>query len=569
MPTTKIAAAGVAQPCARSDEYFSPEASSSERWIALAIFVVCCLYFRLFYDYTLLNADEGILLQGAQRILEGQVLYRDFFSYFTPGSFYWLALLFKVFGSSFLVARTALIVVGGVLSVLTYLLARRVCSRGSALLAAYLVTLTCLPFRFVVLHNWDSTLLASLTIFCCLLLLERGHAIWVFGTGSLLSLTTLFEHSKGVGLAAGLFAGLLVVALRGQSRGMFGVRKFAVLCAGLTWPFAVTFAYFASKHSLFEMISDWLWPLHHYSVANKLPYGYLVMSTMDRGAAFSGSWGARLFMAVVLGPCYLLPVLPILAGCLFVWLALKRRPNATSNQKWVYGVVVSAALTGLLLSTLLTTRPDFTHLNYLAPLFYLVVAWSLGGLKLHSPLWRSLRPAAVSLLLLSFSAFGLAMLWGPIRAHHEFQTARGTIRTGEPDRALEFLQAHSSPGELILIHPYEPLYYYLTATFSPTRFDYLQPGMHTPEQFQEMVRELNANHVSLVLLEPSFNEKLALGWPSTPAGVLAARDPVTDYLLMNYRPCAELAANGYWHFVAMVPKEGSCPGGEADGGSKR
>jgi hypothetical protein len=43
-----------------------------------------------------MDPDEGIILQGAERILRGQVPYRDFFSFFTPGSYYLLALLFKI-----------------------------------------------------------------------------------------------------------------------------------------------------------------------------------------------------------------------------------------------------------------------------------------------------------------------------------------------------------------------------------------------------------------------------------------------------------------------------------------
>jgi hypothetical protein len=69
-------------------------------------------------------------------------------------------------------------------------------------------------------------------------------------------------------------------------------------------------------------------------------------------------------------------------------------------------------------------------------------------------------------------------------------------------------------------------------------------------------------------LEPSFSEKFALGWPNTPLEVIASRDPVNDYLFTHYHPCAALAANGFWHFVAMVPKETSCPEGETGGGSK-
>jgi hypothetical protein len=42
--------------------------------------------------------------------------------------------------------------------VVTYLLARRVCARWRVRMAVALVTLTCLPYRFLVLHHWDSTL---------------------------------------------------------------------------------------------------------------------------------------------------------------------------------------------------------------------------------------------------------------------------------------------------------------------------------------------------------------------------------------------------------------------------
>ncbi len=135
-----------------------PELDPTERAISAAIFAVTLAYLWLFRRYTFLEPDEGIILQGAQRILRGEVLYRDFFSYFTPGSYYFLALLFKGFGSSFLVGRTALVFFGGIYSVISYLLARRVCSRGTALWVAAVVALITTPYRFEVLHNWDSTL---------------------------------------------------------------------------------------------------------------------------------------------------------------------------------------------------------------------------------------------------------------------------------------------------------------------------------------------------------------------------------------------------------------------------
>src|SRR5437899_1314572 len=101
---------------------------SRDRQIALFIFLSSLGYLLLFRRYTTMEPDEGIVLQGAQRILRGQVVYRDFFSYFTPGSYYWLAFLFKIFGSSFTLARTVLAVIGAGFSVVSYMLMRRVCS---------------------------------------------------------------------------------------------------------------------------------------------------------------------------------------------------------------------------------------------------------------------------------------------------------------------------------------------------------------------------------------------------------------------------------------------------------
>src|SRR5207245_2365634 len=91
------------------DVLFFPETSRRELLVTLAVFLVSCAYLRLFRDVMVTDPDEGVALQGAERILRGQVLYRDFFSFMTPGSFYWMAVLFNVFGSSVGVARSLLV----------------------------------------------------------------------------------------------------------------------------------------------------------------------------------------------------------------------------------------------------------------------------------------------------------------------------------------------------------------------------------------------------------------------------------------------------------------------------
>src|SRR6266480_1029637 len=214
---------------------------SRDRQLGIALFLLSFAYLWIFRRYTSMEPDEGIVLQGAQRILRGEVLYRDFFSFFTPGSYYLQALIARVFGNSFLVARSTLVLFGAILSVLSYLLARRACSRGTALTIAILATATTLPYRFLVLHNWDSTLWAMLALYSAVRWLEAGAWRWAFATGSFAGLTLMFEQSKGAGLCLGLATGVL--AIRFKNRKLWKLQPSAVLL-GLAWPVLVVLVYF-------------------------------------------------------------------------------------------------------------------------------------------------------------------------------------------------------------------------------------------------------------------------------------------------------------------------------------
>src|SRR5579883_1952583 len=188
------ARAELAAPAPETAPLLFPEKTPAELWIALGLFVTACLYLCAFRRFMLLDPDEGIVLQGAERILRGEVLYRDFFSFFTPGSYYFNALLFKLFGNSLIVARTALVVYGGIFAAFAYLLARRVCCRWVSLLIAYLTIVTSVSWRFVVLHNWDSTVWLCLSVYCAILFAQSRRAGFAFATGTFASLTFLFEQ---------------------------------------------------------------------------------------------------------------------------------------------------------------------------------------------------------------------------------------------------------------------------------------------------------------------------------------------------------------------------------------
>ncbi len=535
-----------------------PELDPADRGIAVAIFVLTLAYLWLFRRYTSMEPDEGIVLEGAQRILRGQVLYRDFFSYFTPGSYYFLALLFKVFGNSFLVARTALVFFGAIYSAVTYLLARRVCSRASAIFVAALVTLTTLPYRFEVLHNWDSTLWACLAVYCAVRWLESPHWKWALATGSFVSLTCLFEQSKGAGLVLGLGAGLVAITVLDRRRSLWEGKLALWLATGIVWPFLATLAYFGAQHSLSLMLADWLWPLRHYSLANHVPYGYQNWSENTRHLLFgSGSLTVRLITIVAISPCFLVPALPLVAiGLLIYWLVQMwrgREPRAL----YAHYVLLGAALSGLLLSVIMG-RADIIHFMYLMPLFALVLGWMIDGRDIPGRLFREVKPFFITYLAIAFLLFATPLLLRSLNARDQLRTRRGVVKVPESDTVIEYVQAHVAAGDKILVYPYLPLYYYLTDTANPTRYEYFQPGMHTPQQAQEMLAELTAARVPVVLFEASFWEKVPTSWPGTPLSAIV-RDPISDYIQHEYRTCKILNSPAEWKFLFMVRKDRACP----------
>jgi 4-amino-4-deoxy-L-arabinose transferase-like glycosyltransferase len=535
-----------------------PEEPKLEWIIALGLFLFAIGWLYPFHNYTLLNADEGIILQGAQQILAGQVPYRDFFTFYTPGSYYWTALLFRLFGDSILTARAALLVYGGLFAILTYFLARRVSNRWASVLAAYVAVVVCLPYKFVVLHNWDSTLAAYAALYAAVRALEGSGGVWAVAAGFFMAATCLTEQSKGAGLVLGLVVGLAIVAY--AARGRMRLRSnVPFLLAGFLAPFLVTIVYFTAVHGLTHLLTDCLWPLRHYSAVNRTAFAGLQLSGKQQEALWSGSWAQRVLVLITLGPTILLPLLALTSVAVLAYWVWRISLPKGGDARARYYVVICATLAGLLASTFATGRPDFVHLAYLGPLFCLVLAWLLDDLGNSSHLLAFLRPLLVTVFLLSSSAFGLALLSQPLSAHQRLLTRRGTLKGQHPDYILPYVQANVASGQKMLVYPYHPLYNYLTATYSPLRYEYLQAGMHTPEQYRQALCELRTARTPVVLYEPSFNAKVMPTFPSTPVEVLAASDPVADYIAASYRPCASLTSQNFWYFVFMVRRDLACP----------
>jgi hypothetical protein len=306
------------------------------------------------------------------------------------------------------------------------------------------------------------------------------------------------------------------------------------------------------------MLADWFWPLQHYSLANRVPYGYQNWSDTTRHLLFgSGSLSVRMITIVAISPCFLVPLLPLLGmGLLFYWIVQmwRGRPPVPISS---YYVLVCATLSGLLVSVVIG-RADIIHFMYLQPLFCLVLVWMIDGRDIPGRAFRTVKPIFVVYIAIAFLLFSIPLLMRALHASEKIETRRGVIAAPAKDAVLAYLQTRVAAGETILVYPYLPLYYYLTATYSPGRYEYFQPGMHTPQQANEMLSELKAKRAGVVLFEVSFWEKISNSWPSTPVSAIA-HDPLATYIQRQYRSCQLLNSAADWRFLFMVRKDLPCP----------
>ena len=143
-PTCASAAAWARPPAACSGTSGAPAGTVPDRAGAAALlgrfrYPLLFAAGALLSGLTILNGinphDEGLVLQAAARIVNGELPYRDFYANYGPGQYYLDGALDFVFGPSLLTWRIVRVALDALVAVLAYALVRREGSEPLALLA--------------------------------------------------------------------------------------------------------------------------------------------------------------------------------------------------------------------------------------------------------------------------------------------------------------------------------------------------------------------------------------------------------------------------------------------------
>jgi hypothetical protein len=475
-----------------SDAPTQESAARPSTYISYLIFLLCSSLYLLAFMRLLLGltgGDEGALIDGAVRIVHGQVFARDFLEVMGPGTFYWLALFLKLFGVTFVATRIDLFFTSVGTGLTMYFLSRRVCKRYYTLPCVLLAGTYFGALWPTISHHVDSNFFALLSVAFIVLWQERRKDSLLFVAGVLAGATMCFHQPKGMLLLVSI---LLWLWIQRQRRSV-SMSALGLVTAGFCSVIGIVLVYFWSRGALWNLVyANFVFPSGHYGAVNNVPYAHsLIQGYWYRwGITKSGiSWTAAI-AAVLITPHIFVAALP---GLLPI-LGARHKWNIKKPEILLYWLCGCA----LWLSEI--HRKDIYHLVFGSPLLIILCVHFLAEYRgrVAKVALRSLYVSAGCLAC--FNLF-LAM------AAHPVATRVGTVAYFKSDPVLTFLDEHVAPGEKLFAYPYCPIYYFLSATTNPTAYSFLMYHYNSPSQFHDAIRALEHDQVRYVVWDTNFAAK--------------------------------------------------------------
>ncbi|HUZ47032.1 MAG TPA: hypothetical protein VMW54_10390 [Terriglobia bacterium] len=471
-----------------------------------------------------LTLDEGIYLAGAERILHGQVPYRDFFVLTGPGSFWIHAALLKMLGPTLAHARLALVMDLAFLTAAVYWLTTRLTRRWFALgVAFFFLAFETRPlFRLYTNHRWDSGAIAILTVALVFWGTEQPRAFSFFAAGLAAALAAWITPSM---LALVVVLGIWL-AINKELRSQLppytlGLGLCSIAAGGVLF----------FEGGLVPMFHDLLWTSTHYPAANRVLYGYGAIPPGGFAAFFAGaSLSQSLARTTGLLSVVLPPLLPL--AVYFAWLIRRWRAPEFDQREKLATLLVMASF-----AMVISTYPRWSadQLLFIAPIFYVLAAYLFD--RFLKP--KTLRGAAFACLL----GLGiLALAYSVLQVHSEpsIRTRIGRLRAVPADQALvKFVSRRIHPGDSLFVYPYLPIVYFLTGARNPTRYSFLQPGMMGAQEDSKALDELRAHPPEWIFyfkIPPATFQGI---WPSANPQALAETS-IDQYIRAHYRPVGVL-----------------------------
>ena len=520
-------------------------------WICTALLLIFAAWYWLQYFNRSTNLlDEGSTAAQALRIVNGELIYRDFFTVVTPGSYYTIAWLFRLFGESLMVLRWAALVTGLAILLIALTVARRVMVWPFAAAAGLLTTVWGWLLVTPNFYSLEAALLSLIALAC------YAHGAparrWMIAAGVAAGLTAMVKQNVGAYTAAGLFLTIWLSRLFDDQPDWRGRMKMSgQFVAGVSFPVLATVLWLAASGAGSYLYESWVYyPLVKYTERFARPFPDFF--------PIAGSDPFDLWTKLVIYlPAIVYPFALVAIGALAV-----RFHRGDRDAKSEGHALLAITSVGVLTLLQAWPRADVPHILFgLQPTFILFA-------YLLSCAWRAVksipgqRAAIAAIAMLIALAPAATLLWkGYKRTDWEYQNYIVAVRTNRAkgifaagleaqriDVVTKYISEHTSPDDPIFVVPWASGFYFLANRSNPTRTDLML--FEDPEVYPCLLSRLEARPPKYVIY--------GYTWDVDDRHFRDYAAPIDRYIRSRY--AIEFSTDGYeiWRRLDEAP-----PGTEA------
>jgi hypothetical protein len=518
--------------------------------------------------------DEGLIVVGAQRVLEGDIPYRDFWTIYAPGQFYAVAGLFSLFGSSILVEQLWDVAVRAAIVAAAFVWTRRLGAGCYAHAAALTVLLILAGAGFHAFPTIHALLFGLISAYLVLIGFSAVRpAASLFAAGLFAGVAALFRHDIGFYFfAAAALALVLQPTYTSDRRVSFDrpLRKLLLLAFGAlagVGPVAAWLLIKVPAHDLW--FSLFAFPATSYVATRALPFPELpnpfaLASTGQPLARFCESF---------------LIYFPPAAGVAAVLLVLRRSRDAATGSAealWRFGILLLGLIT-LLAYLKGIVRVSSTHLLQSivpATILVFVLAARISRLTLYA---RLAVPVLAAAFAFSAAATHAQVVYQAVRENwFAMRSLKPATPAGlraalaqlcEPQPGLErarcfrprpedaaivkFLQQRTDPDEPVYvgtarhdrIFVNNVMLYFLAARRPATKWHDFNPGIQNTAVVQEqIIKQLHVRNVRYLILSSEWSSVTEPNASATSSGITL----LDDYIRTNFTKVREFSGASAW-----------------------
>jgi len=469
-------------------------------WICTALLLIFAAWYWLQYFNRSTNLlDEGSTAAQALRIVNGELIYRDFFTVVTPGSYYTIAWLFRLFGESLMVLRWAALVTGLAILLIALTVARRVMVWPFAAAAGLLTTVWGWLLVTPNFYSLEAALLSLIALAC------YAHGAparrWMIAAGVAAGLTAMVKQNVGAYTAAGLFLTIWLSRLFDDQPDWRGRMKMSgQFVAGVSFPVLATVLWLAASGAGSYLYESWVYyPLVKYTERFARPFpDFFPIAESDPFDLWT--------KLVIYLPAIIYPFALVAIGALAV-----RFHRGDRDAKSEGHALLAITSVGVLTLLQAWPRADVPHILFgLQPTFILFA-------YLLSCAWRAVksipgqRAAIAAIAMLIALAPAATLLWkGYKRTDWEYQNYIVAVRTDRAkgifaagleaqriDVVTKYISEHTSPDDPIFVVPWASGFYFLANRSNPTRTDLML--FEDPEVYPCLLSRLEARPPKYVI----------------------------------------------------------------------